>query len=236
MCVGRRNPAYIFLTELGFKRDRFYPEVVTSGVIFDCDGVLVDTEVIANRFLASLVTELGIPTTTEESIARYMGRSWTSVMSILTEELGTPPPEDLLRRNRERVEDAWRSELQPVPGIVEALDGIDVPYCVASSGDHDRIRLTLGITGLLPRFEGRIFSASDVANGKPEPDLFLHAANRMGFDVPETTVVEDTVPGVQAGKAAGMRVLAYARLVEPDLLAAAGGEVFANMQELPNLL
>jgi len=210
--------------------------VVTAGVIFDCDGVLVDTEIIANRALASLVTELGIPTTTEESIVRYMGRSWTSVMSILTEELGAPPPEDLLRRYREAVEDAWRSELLPVPGIVEALDRIVLPYCVASSGDHDRIRLTLGITGLLSRFEGRIFSASDVANGKPEPDLFLHAAKRMGFDVPRTTVVEDTVPGVQAGKAAGMRVLAYARLVEPDLLAAAGGEVFSTMEELPSLL
>jgi HAD superfamily hydrolase (TIGR01509 family) len=206
--------------------------VVTAGVIFDCDGVLVDTEIIANRALASMVTELGIPTTTEESIARYMGRSWTSVMSILTEELGVTPPKELLRRYREAVEHAWRSELQPVPGIVEALDRIALPYCVASSGDHDRIRLTLGITGLLPRFEGRIFSASDVANGKPEPDLFLHAAKRMGFDVPRTTVVEDTVPGVQAGKAAGMRVLAYARLIEPYLLAAAGGEVFSNIEEL----
>lgn len=205
-------------------------------MIFDCDGVLVDTEVIANRVLASLVTELGIPTTTEESIARYMGRSWTSVISMLTEELGASPPEDLHRRYRERVEDAWRSELLPVPGIVGALDRIAVPYCVASSGDHDRIRLTLGITGLLSRFEGRIFSATQVANGKPEPDLFLYGAKRMGFDIPRTTVVEDTVPGVQAGKAAGMRVLAYARLVEADLLAAAGGEVFSNMAELPSLL
>ena len=105
-------------------------------MIFDCDGVLVDTEVIANRALASMVTELGIPTTTEQSIARYMGRSWTSVMSILTEELAAPPPEDLLRRNREAVEDAWRSELLPVPGIVEALDRIALPYRVASSGDQ----------------------------------------------------------------------------------------------------
>lgn len=96
-------------------------------MIFDCDGVLVDWEVIANRFLASLVTELGIPTTTEESIARYMGRSWTSVMSMLTEELGAPPPEDLLRRTSEAVEDAWRHELQPVPGIVAALDRIALP-------------------------------------------------------------------------------------------------------------
>jgi HAD superfamily hydrolase (TIGR01509 family) len=209
---------------------------VAASVIFDCDGVLVDSEPVGNAVLAELVAELGIPTTREQAIATYMGRSMASCLAILEQRLGRPPPADFPERYRVGVEAAWRRELQPVPGIVEALDAIELPSCVASSGDHERIRLTLGLTGLLPRFEGRIFSATEVEHGKPAPDLFLHAASRMGFEPAETTVVEDTVPGVRAGRAAGMRVLAFARLVAADDLAAAGGEVFDDMRALPALL
>ncbi|MFD0593348.1 HAD family hydrolase [Catellatospora coxensis] len=105
---------------------------------------------------------------------------------------------------------AHEAGLVPVPGIVEALNAITLPTCVASSGRHDKMRNTLGITGLYERFEGRIFSATEVANGKPAPDLFLHAAARMGADPARCVVVEDSRPGVQAARAAGMRVLAYA--------------------------
>jgi HAD superfamily hydrolase (TIGR01509 family) len=209
---------------------------VAASVIFDCDGVLVDTEWSANLVLAELITELGVPTTREQAIATYMGRSWASCMEILAGKLGHPPPDDLRERYREGAAEAWKRDLEPVPGVVAALDAIDLPSCVASSGEHERMRLTLGLTGLLPRFEGRIFSATEVEHGKPAPDLFLHAAASMGFAPRTTVVVEDTVPGVQAGRAAGMRVLAFARLVAADDLAAAGGEVFDDMRRLPELL
>lgn len=209
---------------------------MAESVIFDCDGVLVDSEPAANAVLAGLITELGLPITAEQTRATYMGRSWASCMEILGDRLGRPPPEDFGERYRAGVRAAWECELGSVPGVVEALDAIDLPSCVASSGEHERMRLTLGLTGLLPRFEGRIFSATEVEHGKPAPDLFLHAAARMGFDPGTTVVVEDTVPGVQAGRAAGMRVLAFARLVAADDLAAAGGEVFNDMRALHSLL
>ncbi len=209
---------------------------MAANVIFDCDGVLVDSEPAANVVLAGVISDLGLSTTPEQARADYMGRSWASCMEILAGKLGHPPPDDLRDRYRAGVEEAWRRDLQPVPGIVEALDSIELPNCVASSGEHERMRLTLGLTGLLPRFEGRIFSATEVEHGKPAPDLFLHAAAQMGFDPAETVVVEDTVPGVQGARAAGMRVLAFARLVSADDLAAAGGDVFDDMRVLPDLL
>jgi HAD superfamily hydrolase (TIGR01509 family) len=209
---------------------------VAESVIFDCDGVLVDSEPVGNAVLAELISELGIPTTREQAIATYMGRSMASCLTMLEERLGESPPADFADRYRANVEAGWRRELKPVPGVVEALDAIELPSCVASSGEHERMRLTLGLTGLLPRFEGRIFSATEVEHGKPAPDLFLHAAERMGFDPATTVVVEDTVPGVRAGRAAGMRVLAFARLVPAAELATAGGEVFDDMRLLPGLL
>jgi HAD superfamily hydrolase (TIGR01509 family) len=209
---------------------------MVASVIFDCDGVLVDSEPVGNAVLAELITELGIPTTPQQSIEKYMGRSMASCLAMLEQQLGHPPPADFPERYRVGVEAAWRRDLQPVRGIVEALDEIDLPKCVASSGEHERMQLTLGLTGLLPRFDGHLFSATEVEHGKPAPDLFLHAAAEMGFDPAATAVVEDTVPGVQAGRAAGMRVLAFARLVAADDLAAAGGEVFDDMRALPALL
>ena len=209
---------------------------MTAGVIFDCDGVLVDTEPAANRVLARLLTGAGLPTTPEESMRTYMGRSWDSCMAIAGERLGRPLPASLREDYRAGVREAWAADLRAVDGIEEALDAIALPTCVASSGEHERMRFTLGRTGLLGRFEGRIFSATEVEHGKPAPDLFLHAAGRMAFDPARTTVVEDTVPGVQAGRAAGMRVLAYAAHTPAADLEAAGGVAFTDMRDLPRLL
>jgi HAD superfamily hydrolase (TIGR01509 family) len=205
-------------------------------VIFDCDGVLVDTEPIANRVLAGLLTEAGLPTTTEDSMREYKGRAMRSVLAIAGERLGAPLPPDIADRYYSQVEAVFARELQPVPGVVAALDRITLPSCVASSGPHHKMAVTLRTTGLWERFDGRIFSASEVAAGKPAPDLFLHAARRMGFDPASTAVVEDSVPGVEAARAAGMRALAFARGTNADLLAAAGGETFSDMAELPDLL
>jgi HAD superfamily hydrolase (TIGR01509 family) len=209
---------------------------VTRAVIFDCDGVLVDTELISNTVLAGLLTQAGLPTTLEECLRDYRGRSMTSVVELATQRHGVAPPGDIAERYYAETKVVFTRELQPVAGVVAALDRIALPSCVASSGPHHKMEVTLRRTGLWQRFEGRIFSASEVQRGKPAPDLFLHAARAMGFDPPTTAVVEDSVPGVEAARAAGMRALAFARDTDAGALAAAGGEPFADMAELPGLL
>jgi HAD superfamily hydrolase (TIGR01509 family) len=205
-------------------------------VIFDCDGVLVDTELISNTVLAELLTQAGLPTTYEQCLHDYRGRSMASVRELATRRLGAPLPDDLDERYYAGIKARFAGELQAVPGVIEALDRIALPCCVASSGPHHKMAVTLRHTGLWDRFEGRIFSATEVPRGKPAPDLFLHAAQRMGFDPATTAVVEDSIPGVEAARAAGMRALAFARDTDADALAAAGGEPFADMAELPDLL
>ena len=209
---------------------------MTRSVIFDCDGVLVDTELISNTVLAGLLTEAGLPTTFDDCMREYRGRSMASVLALAERRLGAPLPGDLTARYFEAIEDAFARELEPVPGVIEALDRIALPACVASSGPHHKMAVTLRATGLWERFEGRIFSATEVAHGKPAPDLFLHAAARMGFDPARTAVVEDSVPGIEAAVAAGMRALAFVRHTDAAALAAAGGETFDDMAELPDLL
>lgn len=203
-------------------------------VIFDCDGVLVDSEPISNRVLAEALTGIGLPMTAEESTTTFMGRSWASLVEIVEGRLGRAVPADLRARYLDRIFAAFERELQPVPGIAAALDRIALPWCVASSSSHEKMRFTLGHTGLLERFEGRLFSATEVTQGKPAPDLFLHAAARMGWAPEQCAVVEDSAPGVQAALAAGMTALAYAGRTDPALLA--GARVFTRMAELPALL
>jgi HAD superfamily hydrolase (TIGR01509 family) len=211
---------------------------MVRSVIFDCDGVLVDTEAISARVLAGLLTEVGLATTPQQCDELYRGRSMPSVLKLATERFGAPLPDDLSERYYGAVKEAFARELEPVPGVVAALERIALPACVASSGPHHKMAVTLRRTGLWERFEGRIFSATDVEHGKPAPDLFLHAARAMGFEPAATAVVEDSVPGIEAARAAGMRALAFARGSDADAeaLAAAGGEPFHDMAELPGLL
>lgn len=209
---------------------------MTRAVIFDCDGVLVDTELVSNTVLAGLLSDAGLPTTLELCLRDYRGRSLTSVMALAAQRHGMPLPPDIPERYYDEVEVRFGRDLEPIAGVVEALDAIDLPMCVASSGPHRKMAVTLRTTGLWERFEGRIFSAAEVAHGKPAPDLFLHAARAMGFDPATTAVVEDSVPGVQAARAAGMRALAFAGDTDPGALADAGGEVFDDMARLPGLL
>jgi HAD superfamily hydrolase (TIGR01509 family) len=204
-------------------------------VIFDCDGVLVDSEPIANRELAAALTAVGLPTTPEESMRRYMGMSWPAAYALFEQQLGRALPAEFEPGFWARLDAALRAELVAVPGIHEALDAIATPTCVASSGRIDKMRVTLGITGLYERFEGRIFSAADVPRAKPFPDLFLHAAARMGAAPERCAVVEDSPRGVQAGVAAGMRVFGYAARTDARELAAAGAHVFSDMRALPGL-
>lgn len=210
-------------------------------VIFDCDGVLVDTELLANRAFAAALNRVGLPWSVEETMRRLVGRSMTSCVAIVESELGRKLPADFLPRLQEETFAAFcAAPVQPVPGVSQVLDWLEargIPFCVASSGEIDKMRLTLGLTGLLPRFEGRMFSASMVARGKPFPDLFLHAAKGIGVMPQDCTVIEDAVPGVEAGVAAGMQVLAYVGASHADRaeLAAAGAVLFEAMDDLPEL-
>jgi HAD superfamily hydrolase (TIGR01509 family) len=205
-------------------------------VIFDCDGVLVDSEPLSNRILAERLTAMGLPTTVDEAIRDYMGRSWKSDQEIIEGRLGRPLPDGWVDAYHAEVIAAFESELQPVAGIAAALEEIDAPWCVASSSAHPRIRAALRACGLLSRFEGRIFSATDVEHGKPAPDLFLHAARECDAAPERCVVVEDAPPGAEAGRRAGMDVLGYAGVTDPALLEAHGARVFASMAELPALL
>lgn len=205
-------------------------------MIFDCDGVLVDTEIVSNTVLGRLLTEAGLPTTLEDCMRDFRGRSIASVLTIAERRFGGPLPFDVGARYYADVEAVFVRELEPVPGVIDALDRIALPSCVASSGPHHKMAVTLRTTGLWERFEGRIFSATEVARGKPAPDLFLHAAASMGFDPASTAVVEDSLPGIEAAVAAGMRALAFTRHSDAAELAAAGGEPFDDMAALPGLL
>jgi HAD superfamily hydrolase (TIGR01509 family) len=206
-------------------------------VIFDCDGVLVDSELPSNRVLAEAFTALGHPMTVEESIHHFLGRSAKHLHERGEQLLGRPLPEGFYAAYTEKRNAAFETELEAVAGVAEAVDALHaagVRTCVASSGPHAKMRLTLGMTGLWDRFEGRIYSATEVEHGKPAPDLFLHAARAEGFEPEDCVVVEDSPAGVAAGKAAGMRVLAYAAMTDPALLQDAD-TVFRSMHELPAL-
>jgi HAD superfamily hydrolase (TIGR01509 family) len=206
-------------------------------VIFDCDGVLVDSERIAVRIQIALGAELGWPLTQADVIDRFIGRSRESICEQIAQRLGEEIAafwwKQLIQRHREAVD----AGLEAVDGLPEALAEITLPVCVASSGSHEKMRHTLGVTGLYDRFTGHIFSSTEVSRGKPAPDLFLHAARQMGIDPAACAVVEDSYPGVQAARAAGMHAFGYAGGLTPaERLEGPGTIVFHDMRKLPNLI
>jgi HAD superfamily hydrolase (TIGR01509 family) len=206
-------------------------------VIFDCDGVLVDSELITNRIFAQMLNELGLHVTLNEMFDKFVGNSMSHCLELIAGMLGRAPPDTFVDEYDSRTREALKAELRATPGIAEALDAIRLPYCVASSGNHQKMRTTLGITGLWPRFEGRVFSVTEVARGKPAPDVFLSAAERFGVAPAACVVVEDTPVGVLAGVAAGMRVFGYAACTPRQRLEDAGAHVvFDDMRFLPSLL
>lgn len=208
-------------------------------IIFDCDGVLVDSEVIANAVMAEEITALGWPVSTDDCLKNFKGSHLDDVMAVIEAKIGRALPEDWLPNLRAKSDLAFRADLQPVPGVHEVLDRLSelgLPHCVASQGPHEKMAVTLEVTGLKPRFEGRVFSAYEVARGKPHPDLFLHAAETMGHAPRQCVVIEDSPLGVQAAKAAGMRIFGYDPQGSDPRLGREGAEVFADMRALPALL
>jgi HAD superfamily hydrolase (TIGR01509 family) len=209
-------------------------------VIFDCDGVLVDSEVISNDVLARSLTEQGLPTTLAQSRRDYQGLLLAEIDSRAQAKLGRPLAQDWLQRYERDRAAVFRRELRAVPGVAEAVRRIKaagVAVCVASQGKLEKTRLSLKLTRLDPLFGDEVlFSAYSVARGKPHPDLFLHAAQTMATEPARCAVVEDTPSGVTAAASAGMRVLGYAADSDASALRQAGAEVFMAMEELAGLL
>ncbi|MFS0518716.1 HAD family hydrolase [Nostoc sp. UIC 10607] len=208
----------------------------TELVIFDCDGVLVDSETLGNRILVEFVAEFGLILKLEEAILLFKGCKMADCLAVIEQRLGKKMPQDFVTQLRTRTAKAFERELLPVQGIEAALDKINLPICVASSGPIEKIKLALRVTNLLPRFEGRIFSSYEIGSWKPAPDLFLYAAKNLGVNAQFCTVVEDSILGVRAGIAAGMKVLGYSSKSEAIQLEKCGARVFYSMYELPDLL
>lgn len=206
-------------------------------IIFDCDGVVVDSERIVQAVFARFVRSLGADLGDEEINERFLGRSLQDCLAIVAELTGAVAPAgalDAYRAERDRI---LREQVRAVEGVREVIESLHTPYCIASSGDHAKMRATLGATALLPLFEGRLFSATEVPRAKPAPDVFLHAAARLGARAERCAVVEDAVNGVLAGRAAGMTVFGFAGSMPGWRLAEAGAHAtFARMSELPALL
>ncbi len=208
-------------------------------VIFDCDGVLVDSERIANEVFARALREVcGLEFTLEQMFDTFVGHSQAQCLAKIEALLGAPPPAELERRYRDEIDAALAAAVEPVDGIEAVLAMLDLPYCVASSGSHAKMRLTLGKTGLYDYFAGNIFSTSEVARGKPHPDVYLHAAAQMGgVDPARCLVVEDTPLGITGARAAGMHAFGFAELMPAHKLEAAGADrVFDRMPDLPALI
>jgi HAD superfamily hydrolase (TIGR01509 family) len=180
----------------------------TRLVIFDCDGVLVDSEPISVSVLVKAMNDLDVPITEEEVYGRFLGRSLATVIETMKSEYNVHAGEEFLERIRTDLYARFRAELKPIEGIAATIDALGIPCCVASSSQVERIRLSLSVTGLLDKLPN-IFSATMVKHGKPAPDLFLHAAREMHIDPADCLVIEDSPAGIEAAKAAGMTVFAF---------------------------
>ncbi len=198
-------------------------------IIFDCDGVLIDSEIIACSAGAEMMTRLGRPMTMHEFASRFTGIPYADSWVLIEHELGRAVPAEFRNAELERTRARFAEELQPIAGVQELLGRLETPKCVASSTGLPSLRKNLGLVGLLEAFDPGIFSASQVARGKPAPDVFLFAASQMGFDPSDCLVLEDSAAGVTAAKRAGMRVAGFiggshADPTLPSRLTAAGAE------------
>lgn len=208
-------------------------------VIFDCDGVLVDSERVANEVFASVLEEVcGLEFTLQDMFDTFVGHSRLQCLQKIEAILGEPPPDELDRRYQEDINRALKQSVEAIKGIEDVLEQLELPCCVASSGSHEKMQMTLGKTGLIDFFAGNIFSTSEVERGKPHPDIYLHAAARMGVSDPaRCLVIEDSPIGVTGAVAAAMTVFGFAELMPAHRLHASGAHiVFDRMSDLPRLI
>ena len=212
-------------------------------IIFDCDGVLVDSEPLSMRVLAATMSDLGISLSSDDCYRHFLGRSISSMKSTLDQQFGRKLTDADLSAMRERLFDLYAQELEPIAGIAEVLGDLTVPYCVASSSLPERIKLSLDLTGLSVFFGDHVFSATMVEHGKPAPDLFLHAARRMGAHPERCIVIEDSPAGLEAARRANMRSFAFlggSHAVPAGLASQVAAQfpscIFDDMDQLPNLI
>jgi len=201
-------------------------------IIFDCDGVLVDSEKIANEVFAKILhQECGFSLSVEDMFNTFVGHSSSGCMDIIERMLGHAPPKGLEQRYKNEINLALKNSVTAVQGIEKTLSELPIPYCVASSGSYEKMNTTLGKTNLLRYFSGNLYSTSDVKNGKPHPDVYLHAAKEMGFsNAAECLVIEDSPLGVRGAVAAEMTVFGYCELMPGSKLSDAGAHhIFDDM-------
>lgn len=206
-------------------------------IIFDCDNVLVDTESTLVSVLMEMAAEYGAEMDIEEAIRLFSGRQLALSIQFLEQKSGSSFPLDFEEKFRERLYDEFRKNVQPIEGVKDVLEKLKLPYCVASSGPREKIELNLGLTGLISFFDkSRIFSSYDIESWKPDPGIFLHAANTMGFLPEECVVIEDSLAGIEAAKNGGFLVYGLTNGYNQQELADNGAIVFHEMKSLPNLL
>jgi HAD superfamily hydrolase (TIGR01509 family) len=207
-------------------------------IIFDCDGVLVDSEPLSSAVVAENLGQYGLNITAEQSMATFTGMTMSRTMQTAT-AMGARLPDNWIEEVYAQTYAALAESVEAMPGIAELLDLLlrrQIPFCVASNGSPEKMRISLGRTGLLPLFDGAMFSAHSLAVGKPDPTLFLHAARNMGVDPQACCVIEDSAAGAEAAQRAGMRCLGFARDTPARILKDFNAEVFHDITQIAGLL
>ena len=205
-------------------------------IIFDCDGILVDSETIANQVLLSMSAPFGLKMTMEEAVKNFNGRRLKNIFEQIEKLTDKKLPDSFETDFRKQTFEAFKTDLKAVKGVRKFIENLSVPYCVASSGPVEKITFNLTITGLIQNFENRIFSSYEINSWKPDPEIFIHACNQMGFKKEECIVIEDSVAGVIAGVKGGFKVFALANENNAQDLRDEGATVFYNYEELETIL
>ena len=205
-------------------------------IIFDCDGVLVDSEPISNGMLVTMANELGATIDLDFAYRNFKGHSLQHCVNLISTLVEVDLPEDFENNYRKRSYEVFEKEMMPIDGVEEVLQSLDIPFCVASSGPQEKIRLNLKKTGLLPYFQNTIYSCYDIQKWKPDPGIFIHAATDMGYEVKDCLVIEDSVSGVTAAKNGGFEVFAFTENDFLNELPPISNKSFSSMKELKELL
>jgi HAD superfamily hydrolase (TIGR01509 family) len=205
-------------------------------IIFDCDGVLIDSESIAIGVLVDMANYLGANMNVEESLISLKGKAFNRCMEFISKRINKPLPINFETDYRINTFEAFREKIQPIKGIQDVIENLTIPFCVASSGPENKIRLNLEITGLLPFFESNIFSCYAIQKWKPEPDIFLWAAETMGFKPNECLVIEDSISGIRAAKTGGFDVYGYTEHDYNNELQSEANTTFDSMDKLLGML
>ncbi|AWG21970.1 haloacid dehalogenase [Flavobacterium faecale] len=205
-------------------------------ILFDCDGVIVDSESISNLTLIEMAQTVGVTLTEEFVMDHFLGKSLAFCFKYIQDQANQKLPANFETEFRDRTFHAFKTRLQPIPGIHALLNKIDIDYCVASNGPREKIIVNLTTVHLLDKFEGKIFSAYDINSWKPNPELYLHAAKKMGYSIADCVVIEDSPAGVQAALAGGFAVFGYINAHNKVAFEEMKIPVFDNMEQLDQLL